>query len=55
MADIEIEDISDEVVEALTRRARSNGRSLNDEAVAILIAAATQGLEPVLGDEKGGS
>lgn len=52
MPDIHIADMADEVIEALMQRAGNNGRSLNDEAIAILTAAVTQSPKPITTDKQ---
>ncbi|WP_395651977.1 FitA-like ribbon-helix-helix domain-containing protein [Brevundimonas sp.] len=46
-ADIDIPDIEDDLMRRLELRAAMNGRSVEDEARAILVAAALDGLQPI--------
>jgi plasmid stability protein len=46
MSEIVLRDVDDVIVERLSERARQNGRSLEDESIAILVRAASNDLGP---------
>ena len=53
MATLKIPDLEEEVIQQLKDRAKRNGRSLNDEAIAILkIAALSYKVDEAMNDGK---